>query len=89
MHAKLIESLDPENRRVAAPISEDVFLMRNAQCPADQKRLTERPVSDEAETIDEAPSVSENGYERVSVQYLNRYEQKSMRIASGDGIFAC
>ena len=34
MHAKLIESLDPENRRVAAPISEDVFLMRNAQCPA-------------------------------------------------------
>ena len=34
MHTKLIESLDPENRRVAAPISEDVFLMRNAQCPA-------------------------------------------------------
>ena len=34
MHAKLIESLDPENRRVAAPISEDIYLMRNAACPA-------------------------------------------------------
>ena len=34
MHAKLIESLDPENRRVAAPISDDIYLMRNAQCPA-------------------------------------------------------
>lgn len=34
LHAKLIESLDPENRRVAAPISEDIYLMRNAACPA-------------------------------------------------------
>ena len=34
MHAKLVESLDPENRRVAAPISEDIYLMRNAACPA-------------------------------------------------------
>ena len=34
MHAKLIESLDPENRRVAAPVSDDIYLMRNAQCPA-------------------------------------------------------
>lgn len=34
MHARLIEALDPENRRVAAPISEDIYLMRNARCPA-------------------------------------------------------
>ena len=34
MHARLIEALDPENRRVAATISEDIYLMRNAQCPA-------------------------------------------------------
>lgn len=34
MHSKLIEHLDPENRRVAAPISEDIYLMRNAECPA-------------------------------------------------------
>lgn len=34
MHTKMIESLDPENRRVAAPISEDIYLMRNAACPA-------------------------------------------------------
>ena len=25
----------------------------------------------------------------VSVQYLHRYEQKSIKIAFGDGIFAC
>ena len=34
MHTELIESLDPDNRRVAAPISEDIYLMRNAACPA-------------------------------------------------------
>ena len=34
MHTRLIEALDPENRRVAAPISEDIYLMRKAQCPA-------------------------------------------------------
>ena len=34
MHARLIEALDPENRRVPAPISEDIYLMRNAACPA-------------------------------------------------------
>lgn len=30
----LIETLDPENRRVAAPISDDIYLMRNVNCPA-------------------------------------------------------
>ena len=34
LHMKLVDQLDPDNRRVAAPISEDIFLMRNAQCPA-------------------------------------------------------
>lgn len=34
MHTKLIEALDPENRRVASPISDDIYLMRNAECPA-------------------------------------------------------
>lgn len=34
MHAKILETLDPDNRRVAAPISEDIYLMRNAECPA-------------------------------------------------------
>ena len=34
MHAKITETLDPDNRRVAAPISEDIYLMRNAECPA-------------------------------------------------------
>lgn len=34
MHTKILEALDPDNRRVAAPISEDIYLMRNAECPA-------------------------------------------------------
>lgn len=34
LHSCLIEHLDPENRRVAAPISEEIYLMRNAACPA-------------------------------------------------------
>lgn len=34
MHELLVQSLDRENRRVAAPISEDIYLMRNVQCPA-------------------------------------------------------
>lgn len=34
MHARLVETLDPQNRRVAAPISEEIYLMRNAECPA-------------------------------------------------------
>ena len=33
-HAALIQALCPENRRVAAPISEDVFLLRSVTCPA-------------------------------------------------------
>ena len=34
LHTKLVNQLDPENRRVAAPISEDIYLMRHAECPA-------------------------------------------------------
>lgn len=33
-HAMLIEKLNPENRRVAAPISESIYLMRSVNCPA-------------------------------------------------------
>ena len=33
-HANLIAALCPENRRVAAPISEDIYLMREVRCPA-------------------------------------------------------
>ncbi len=33
-HSMLIETLNPENRRVAEPISEKIYLMRKAQCPA-------------------------------------------------------
>ena len=33
-HAMLIENLNPENRRVAAPISESIYLMRSVNCPA-------------------------------------------------------
>lgn len=33
-HAMLIETLNPENRRVAAPISETIYLMRSVNCPA-------------------------------------------------------
>ena len=33
-HAALIRALCPENRRVAVPISEDVYLMRSVTCPA-------------------------------------------------------
>lgn len=33
-HSLLIETLDPENRRVAEPISDKIYLMRKAQCPA-------------------------------------------------------
>ena len=34
LHTMLVQSLDQENRRVAAPISKDIYLMRNVQCPA-------------------------------------------------------
>ncbi len=34
LHEQLVQTLDPENRRVAAPISRDIYLMRNVQCPA-------------------------------------------------------
>ena len=33
LHERLVTLLDPDNRRVAAPISEDVYLMRQIQCP--------------------------------------------------------
>lgn len=33
-HNLLIEILNPENRRVAEPISDKIYLMRKAQCPA-------------------------------------------------------
>ena len=33
-HAMLIEKLNPENHRVAAPISESIYLMRSIDCPA-------------------------------------------------------
>lgn len=34
LHDQLVQMLDPDNRRVAAPISDDIFLMRNVNCPA-------------------------------------------------------
>ena len=34
LHVNLVAALDPENRRVAAPIDEKIYLMRNAQCTA-------------------------------------------------------
>ena len=34
LHEQLLRALDIENRRVAAPISDDIFLMRNVHCPA-------------------------------------------------------
>lgn len=34
MHDNLNAYLNPENRRVAAPISEKIYLMRNIHCPA-------------------------------------------------------
>lgn len=33
-HSNLVTLLDPENRRVAAPISKDIYLMRSVSCPA-------------------------------------------------------
>jgi len=33
-HSNLIEQLNPDNRRVAAPISESIFLMKSVNCPA-------------------------------------------------------
>lgn len=33
-HANLIEGLDRENRRVAAPISDTIYLMKSISCPA-------------------------------------------------------
>ncbi len=30
----LVAALNPENRRVAAPIDDNIYLMRNAQCTA-------------------------------------------------------
>lgn len=34
MHDNLVAYLDPQNRRVAAPISEKIYLMREVKCPA-------------------------------------------------------
>lgn len=34
IHVNLVAALDPSNRRVAAPINESIYLMRNAQCTA-------------------------------------------------------
>ncbi len=34
MHDNLVTYLDPQNRRVAAPISEKIYLMHAMQCPA-------------------------------------------------------
>lgn len=34
LQSELTRSLCPENRRVAAPISESIYLMKNIQCPA-------------------------------------------------------
>lgn len=33
MHDMLVSQLDPENRRVASPISDDIYLMKNIDCP--------------------------------------------------------
>lgn len=33
-HGLLVSSIDPENRRVAAPISDSIYLMKNVHCPA-------------------------------------------------------
>ena len=33
-HTAITESLCPDSRRVAAPISRDIYLMRNVHCPA-------------------------------------------------------
>ena len=34
LHVNLVAALNPENRRVAAPIDDNIYLMRNAQCTA-------------------------------------------------------
>lgn len=34
LHAQILFALDNENRRVASPISEDIYLMRKINCPA-------------------------------------------------------
>lgn len=34
LHEHLLRNLDTENRRVAAPISEDIYLTRSVECPA-------------------------------------------------------
>ena len=34
LHGGIVELLDTENRRVAAPIDDSIFLMRNVSCPA-------------------------------------------------------
>ena len=33
LQEQLVTQLDPQNRRVAAPISEDIYLMKNISCP--------------------------------------------------------
>lgn len=33
-YRNLISQLDPENRRIAAPISDSIYLMKNVDCPA-------------------------------------------------------
>lgn len=34
LHEQLIQTLDTENRRVASPVSDEIYLMRNVRCPA-------------------------------------------------------
>ena len=33
-HEAIVSALCPDNRRVASPVDEDIFLMRSAKCPA-------------------------------------------------------
>jgi N-acetylmuramoyl-L-alanine amidase len=55
VHDQLILTLYPENRRVLAPISEDIFLMRQVNCPAILVECGFLSNSDEAELLATAP----------------------------------
>lgn len=68
LHVNLVAALDPTNRRVAAPIDENIYLMRNVQCTA---ALVECGFLSNPE---EALQLEENTYQnKISVVLLASY----------------
>ena len=70
LHGNLVSVLNPENRRVAAPISEKIFLMRSVECTAVLVECGFLSNPDEAEKL-----ASDDYQKQLSVVLLGSYLQ--------------